>query len=91
MNGRLFKVITMGQRDTVADGEYPVALTGRVWCWCDASNAPIVPGDRLTTSDTPGHAMSATDSIRAPGAVIGKAMSSLTEGRGLVLVLVQPQ
>ncbi|HQL55608.1 MAG TPA: hypothetical protein PLQ87_12940, partial [Phycisphaerae bacterium] len=28
----------MGQRDTVADGQQPVALTGRVYAWADASN-----------------------------------------------------
>jgi hypothetical protein len=66
-----------------------VALTGRVWCWCDAdANGPIVAGDMLTSSDTPGHAMKATDRAQAYGATIGKAMSSLDSGRGLVLVLV---
>jgi hypothetical protein len=81
----------MGQSGSVADGEYPVALTGRVYCWADASNSPIEPGDLLTTSDTPGHAMKVTDYTRAQGAVIGKAMSSLDEGQGLVLVLVTLQ
>ena len=79
------------QRGTVADGEHPVALTGRVWCWYDASCGATEPGDRLTTSATAGHAMKVTDVSRAPGAVIGKAMTMLAEGRGLVLVLVQPQ
>lgn len=69
----------------------PVALTGRVWCWCDASYGSLSSGDRLTTSCTPGHAMKVTDNDRAPGSVIGKAMTPLTQGRGLVLVLVQPQ
>ena len=81
----------MGQRGTVADGKHPVALTGRVWCRCDASCGAIEPGDRLTTSATPGHAMRVSDESRAPGTVLGKAMTSLTEGRGLVLMLVQPQ
>ncbi len=81
----------MGQSGSVADGGYPVALTGRVYCWADASNSPIEPGDMLTTSDTPGHAMKVTDYTRAQGAVLGKAMSSLDEGRGLVLVLVTLQ
>jgi hypothetical protein len=72
-------------------GEHPVALTGRVYCWADASNGPIYPGALLTTSNTPGHAMKVTDHQRAQGAVIGKAMSSLEEGRGLVLVLVSLQ
>ncbi|GEM_PF-2027357 len=68
-----------------------VALTGRVMCLADASFAPIEPGDRLTTSTVPGHAMKVTDNGKAPGSVIGKAMTPLKEGRGLVLVLVQPQ
>lgn len=74
-----------------ADGDYPVALTGRVWCWCIASNGAIEPGDRLTTSSQRGHGMKVTDGDRADGAVIGKAMTPLDQGRGLVLVLVQPQ
>ncbi len=74
-----------------ADGDHPVALTGRVWCWCDATYAPIEPGDRLTTSATLGHAMKAIKNDQASGAVIGKAMTRLSEGTGLVLVLVQPQ
>jgi hypothetical protein len=74
-----------------ADGRHNVALTGRVWCWCDASFGNIEPGDRLTTSSTAGHGMRASDRERCDGAVIGKAMTPLKEGRGLVLVLVQPQ
>jgi hypothetical protein len=70
----------------------PIALSGRVWTWCDAGEFAIEPGDLLTTSDTPGHAMKATDADRRGGAVIGKAMSSLAAGqRGLVLVLVNLQ
>ena len=75
----------------VADGGHPVALTGRVWCWCEASAAPIGPGDLLTTSGTPGHAMKVSDYAKAQGAILGKAMSSLERGRGLVLVLVTLQ
>jgi hypothetical protein len=74
-----------------APGDHPVALTGRVWCWCDASFGSIEPGDMLTTSTTPGHAMKAADLAAAQGAVIGKAMTRLPEGRGLVLVLVSLQ
>lgn len=70
----------------------PVALSGRVWTWCDAGSGPIEPGDLLTTSETPGHAMKAVDAQRRGGAVIGKAMSGLAEGeKGLVLVLVNLQ
>lgn len=81
----------MGQRDTVADGQHPIALTGRVYVWADASMGAIEAGDLLTTSDVPGHAMKATNYERSRGATVGKAMSRLADGRGLVLILVQPQ
>jgi hypothetical protein len=81
----------MGQKGTKADGEHPVALTGRVYCWADASNGSIEPGALLTTSDMAGHAMKVTDYTRAQGAILGKAMSSLESGKGLVLVLVSLQ
>jgi hypothetical protein len=83
--------MTLGHRGTVADGAHPVALTGRVYVWVDASHGPVVPGDLLTTSPTPGHAMKVQDHGQAPGAVLGKAMSRLDSGRGLVLVLVSLQ
>jgi hypothetical protein len=84
--------LIMGQKDSTADGTHPVALTGRVYCCADTSAGPIQPGDLLTTSDTPGHAMKVTDHTRAQGAILGKAMSSLPAGgQGLVLVLVTLQ
>ena len=83
--------VIMKSEDAQAKDAHPVAMTGRVWCWCDASYGTITPGDRLTTSATAGHAMKVTDRDRADGAVIGKAMSKLEKGKGLVLVLVQPQ
>jgi hypothetical protein len=81
----------MGQVGTVADGEHPVALTGRVWALCDAGHGAIRPGDLLTTSSTPGHAMRAADPSWTQGAVLGKAMTALEEGTGLVLILVSLQ
>ncbi len=81
----------MGQTGSTADGEFPVALTGRVYCRADAMVEPIQPGDLLTTSQTPGHVMKVSDHDKAQGAIIGKAMSSLDKGRGLVLVLVSLQ
>ncbi|HKQ74636.1 MAG TPA: hypothetical protein VJ810_13175 [Blastocatellia bacterium] len=81
----------MSQEGTMADGKYPVALSGRVYCWVDASQGAVEPGDLLTTSATPGHAMKVVDSAKAQGAVIGKAMTGLKEGKGLVLVLVTLQ
>lgn len=81
----------MSQAGSIADGSQPVALTGRVYCFVDAGPGAIEPGDLLTTSDTPGHAMKVTDHARAQGAILGKAMSSLKDGQGLVLVLVTLQ
>lgn len=81
----------MGQDGTPANGEHPVALTGRVYVWADASRGAIQPGDLLTTSATPGHAMRVADRNRAQGAILGKAMTALDEGTGLVLVLVSLQ
>jgi hypothetical protein len=83
--------MVMGQRGTVADGELPVALVGRVYVWADASGGPIEPGDLLTTSDRPGHAMKVTDHGQATGAILGKAMTGLSEGQGLILTLVTLQ
>ena len=75
----------------VMEGDQHVALTGRVYVQADASSGPIKPGDLLTTSDNPGHAMKVTDHTRAQGAILGKAMTALAEGEGLVLVLVTLQ
>jgi hypothetical protein len=81
--------LTLTQKGSVADGQLPVASIGRVWCLVDAdAGGAVQAGDRLTTSATPGHAMKASDTGRAQGAVLGKAMSSLDHGKGLVLVLV---
>ena len=83
--------VLLRQEGTEATGKHPVALTGRVYGWADATTEPIRPGDLLTTSATPGHAMKVTDAERAQGAILGKAMSALPEGRGLVLILVTLQ
>ena len=74
-----------------AHGEHAVALTGRVWCKVDASFGAVHPGDLLVSSPTPGYAMRATDVSRRAGAVLGKAMTSLEAGQGLVLLLVSLQ
>ena len=79
------------QQDGLMEGDRNVALTGRVYVQADASNGPIKPGDLLTTSSTAGRAMKVTDHVRAQGAILGKAMSSLSEGNGMVLVLVTLQ
>ncbi|HYI34603.1 MAG TPA: hypothetical protein VEX88_14170 [Glaciibacter sp.] len=70
------------------DGGLPVALMGKVWCLVDADAAPVRPGDLLTTSSTSGHAQRLLDPAQATGAIVGKALTPLEEGRGMVRVLV---
>lgn len=90
--GTLRPAVTLGEelRDA-SGGSAVVALVGTVHCRVDADRGAISPGDLLTTSETPGHAMKADDDARSRGAVIGKALSSLAHGRGLVMMLVALQ
>lgn len=69
----------------------PIALLGKVYCQVDADYAPVDVGDLLTTSSTRGHAMRADNPTLAFGAVIGKALEALPNGRGLVPILVALQ
>jgi len=79
------------QQQGLLEGGKNVALTGRVYVQADASNGAIKPGDLLTTSGTPGRAMKVSDHVRAQGAILGKAMTGLLHGQGMVLVLVTLQ
>ncbi|MGH7869902.1 MAG: hypothetical protein ACREP9_20270, partial [Candidatus Dormibacteraceae bacterium] len=72
-------------------GRQPIALVGKVYCKVDATYGPIEVGDLLTTSPTPGHAMKASDPLKAFGAVIGKALRPLHAGQGLLPILVTLQ
>lgn len=69
----------------------PIAMAGKTYCRADASFAPIEVGDLLTASPTPGHAMKAVDPSRAFGTVIGKAMTAMPEGTGLLSIVVTLQ
>jgi len=90
-NGVKSGLVLRQEGNPEADGDQPVALTGQVWCYADASFGAIEPGDLLTTSSTPGHAMKVTDFDRARFAVLGQALTGLKEGRGWVQVLVEKQ
>jgi len=84
----------LGSAVRVGAGQFDldVALAGRVYCQVDATEHGVEPGDLLTTSAVPGHAMKVTDPARAMGAVLGKAMEPLKQGeRGQILVLVTLQ
>jgi hypothetical protein len=76
-----------GQDDALSPDRVPLAVMGVVPVKVTAENGPIQPGDLLTTSSTPGHAMLAgTNPL--PGTVIGKALGSWEAGSGLIQMLV---
>lgn len=79
------------QQEGLLEGGQNVALSGRVYALADASSGAIKPGDLLTSSATPGHVMRVSDHARGHGAIVGKAMSALNDGKGMVLVLVSLQ
>jgi hypothetical protein len=79
--------LTLRQEGMMAEGPI-VALCGRVYVKATTANGPIEAGDLLTTSDLPGHAMKVVSREKASGAIIGKAITSLREGEGLVLILI---
>ncbi|MBI1744041.1 hypothetical protein HYR54_13390 [Candidatus Acetothermia bacterium] len=66
----------------------PVAVIGIVPVKVSAENGTIHAGDMLTTSNTPGYAMKCTDKLQCFGAVLGKALGSLEQGKGVITVLV---
>jgi hypothetical protein len=82
--------LILGKQES-STARMPVALVGKVFCKVDAQYAAIEVGDLLTTSHTSGHAMKASDPLQAFGAVIGKALRPLKEGRGLIPILIALQ
>jgi hypothetical protein len=88
--GSLHPAITLGGSESETP-TVPIAMVGTAYCLVDGDRAPVEVGDLLTSSSTPGHAMKALDYARSFGAVIGKALGSLSHGRGLVPVVVALQ
>jgi hypothetical protein len=78
-------------------GKIPVAIMGIVPLKVSAENGAILPGDLLTSSSIPGHAMKASPVVvngitfHIPGTILGKALEPLEEGTGVILVLVTLQ
>jgi len=71
--------------------EIPLAIVGIVPCKVSTENGAIQPGDLLVSSSTAGHAMKGTDRSKMLGAVVGKALEPLTDGKGVIQVLVALQ
>jgi hypothetical protein len=78
-------------RKNLQDKRKPLALVGKVYCKVDAQSSSIEIDDLLTTSCIPGHAMKATDPLKAFGAVIGKALFPLKGGLGIIPILIALQ
>jgi hypothetical protein len=68
-----------------------VTLGAYAHCKVDADIAPIQVGDLLTTSPTKGHAQKVLDPSKAIGAILGKALGTLKNGKGKIPVLVMLQ
>jgi hypothetical protein len=76
---------TVGNVYLPKDNPRPVALAGRIPVKVNDQNGPILPGDFLVPSSTPGVAMKAI----GPGMSIGQAMSGWSgSGQGTVIVFV---
>jgi hypothetical protein len=88
--GVLATTHSMDESEALAK-EIPLAIVGIVPCKVSAENGPIAPGDLLVTSSTPGYAMKGKNRIRMLGAVVGKALEPLREGKGVIQVLVTLQ
>ena len=80
-------------------GTIPLAMSGVVPVKVSAENGAIRPGDLLTTSATPGHAMRASPitvngvTFYPAGVIVGKALEALdlSQGTGVILMLVTLQ
>jgi hypothetical protein len=76
------------------ENDIPVAIVGIVPTKVTDENGSIYPGDLLTTSGLPGHAMKASPvsvngvNIYPPGSILGKALEPLAGGQGNIKVLV---
>jgi hypothetical protein len=78
------------ERDERTDDRPLLALVGQVPVRVSAENGPIVPGDLLVASSTPGHAMRGGEDPPA-GTVVGKALEGLESGTGVIQMLVMLQ
>ncbi len=77
--------LMLRQAESIADGDIPVALSGRVYV---KTIGEVKAGDFLTTSDVEGYAMKAKNLRKAKGAIIGKALTNSTGNDSLILVLL---
>jgi len=79
-----------GDHTKVQKGQvgWMVTLGAYAHCKVDADIAPIEVGDLLATSPTKGHAQKVNGGAKAVGAILGKALASLSSGKGKIPILV---
>jgi hypothetical protein len=84
-------VLAMPRAATSAIAGVPLAVVGIVPCKVSTENGEIRVGDLLVAARTPGYAMKGTDRSIMIGAVLGKALEPIADGKGMVNVLVSLQ
>jgi hypothetical protein len=72
----------------VFEQEALLALAGIVPVKVTNEGGPIQPGDLLVSSSTPGYAMRWAGPDPCPCALVGKALESMTDVRGVISVLL---
>jgi Leucine-rich repeat (LRR) protein len=78
--------VTLGGR--AWGGQALLALVGIVPVKVTNEGGPILPGDLLVASSTPGHAMRWAGSDPCPCSLVGKALEPMTDKRGVIPVLL---
>jgi hypothetical protein len=79
--------VTLGA-STVGPQQALLALSGIVPVKVTNEGGPIQPGDLLVSSSTPGYAMRWAGPDPCPCALVGKALESMTDERGVISVLL---
>lgn len=82
-------IVAEFSESTTTEGKVPLVGTHYGYVHADATYGAIRPGDLLTSSPTPGHAM--TNAAPVQGTVLGKALEPLESGTGRILVLIMPR
>jgi hypothetical protein len=85
--------ITLGnnfdpQAEIWEDDRPLLALAGRVPVKATAKYGTIEVGDLLVSSPIPGYAMRCPETDQCSGAILGKALESLEEGTGVIMIQV---
>jgi hypothetical protein len=86
--GSFRPAIVLDRRAGNDERRVPISVMGKAACRADAAYGAIEVGDLLTSSPTAGTAMRVADAPQAFGAVIGKALTPLPAGIGLVDMVI---